>query len=124
MTDSFHTIWKKWHIYGVRNPRTWGDNDGLPHYLLDGIDDFIRPSMRLRGLSERRLRQRQVEEHWTNAELEEHLAGLNDGPDDHDEEVYGQLTYLDCESMAQLFIPEQSLVRIQSAVPPESNKRR
>lgn len=107
----FREIWKTWHIYGVGNRRTYGMGNGEGESrLLDGIEDLIRHSMRLRAMSQRALREEQLREGWTNAELVEHLRGDHD--DEHqfdDGSVYGQLKYLGAEDEASKFIPEQVL---------------
>ena len=82
---------------------------GGPYYMLDGVEEWIRESMRLRGLSERALRQEQLRSGWTNDQLVEHLRGDHDGTDTHDEEILDRLRYNNLDSEAPKFIPEQVL---------------
>jgi hypothetical protein len=113
-TPSFLAIWKEWHVYGVTNPRT-SPGDGEVHHMLDGIEDLIRHSMRLRALSQRALRQHQLQQGWTNAELLAHLRGDHDHKDiTADRSVYGVLAdVIGWEEEAEKHIPEDVLAELR-----------
>ena len=108
---SFHSIWKQWHIYNVRNVRVF-DVDPGDYHLMDGIEDWIRPSMKLRAMSQRSLRLVQLENQWSDLALLEHLRGDHDGMEDNDEEIYSYLQYNSLENEAHKFIPEWRLKQI------------
>lgn len=116
---SFRAIWERWHIYGVRNPRTFA-GDGDEHRLLDGIEDLVRPSMRLRALSAKALRAVQLENRWANDELESHMRGDHDPAEsgENDVTIYEQLLFLDSEDWAAKLIPEHVLAQFD--YPPSS----
>ncbi len=105
---NFHSIWEHWHIRDVRNVRVYGDDSGEYH-LLDGIEDWIRPSMKLRAMSEKNLRREQLARGWSNELLTEHLQGDHDPEPDCDEEILNSLQYNSLETEAYKFIPERRL---------------
>jgi hypothetical protein len=71
--------------------------------------------MQLRAFSERKLRQLQITNRWTTAQLVEHLRGDHDGNETHDEEIYDRLSFNGLEDQASKYIPESELGRILSA---------
>jgi hypothetical protein len=101
---AFHTIWRQWHIPGARNWRTY-DVDPGDYHLLDGIEDWIRHSMKLRVMSERNLRRVQQKGGWSNDILVEHLNGEHDDSDTFDEDIYERFTYLGELGEAHRYIP-------------------
>jgi hypothetical protein len=107
---SLHSIWQEWHIYNVHNYVI--HEDGERYQMLDGVEDWVRRSMKLRALSERRLRELQVESGWSNDQLVEMLSGDHDGNDTHDEEIYDRLSFNGLEGEASKYIPESELARI------------
>ena len=107
---NFHSIWKQWHIYNARNYVIYEDGDR--YQMLDGVDDWIRHSMKLRALSERKLPRTADYGGWTKAQLVEHLRGDHDGTETYDEEIYRRLQYNGLEGEASKYIPESELDRI------------
>ena len=73
--------------------------------MLDGVEDWIRHSMKLRAMSERNLRKVQQEAVWSNDVLVEHLSGEHDGSDTADEEIFDRLRYNNMEGEAHKYIP-------------------
>jgi len=73
--------------------------------MLDGIEDWIRHSMKLRAMSERNLRNAQQEADWSNDVLIEQLSGEHDGSDTADEEIFERLAYQNLEGEAHRYIP-------------------
>jgi hypothetical protein len=105
---SFRTIWRQWHIPGAHNWRVF-DVDPGDYHMLDGVEDWIRHSMSLRGLSERRLREMKQEAKWSNDVLVEHLSGELDGSHTTDEDLFDRLAYQNMEGEAHKYIPSQWL---------------
>ena len=112
---NLHEIWRKWHIYGARD---WViHEDGETYHMLDGVEDWVRHSMKLRALSERKLRALRSEQGWSNEQLVEHLRGDHDGNETYDEEILGRLRFNGLGGEAPKYIPEEALAEILS---PES----
>jgi len=101
---AFRTIWRQWHIPDARNARVWSIDPG-DYHILDGVEHWVRHSMELRAMSERRLRKLQLESRWNNDVLVEHLRGEHDGSDTADEELFDQFRYISVEDEAHKFIP-------------------
>jgi len=104
---NFHGIWEQWHIRDVRNVRVF-DVDPGDYHLFDGIEDLVRPSMKLRAMSEKKLRKEQLAQGWSNEVLCEHLRGDHDPEhaDQLDEAILVSLRYNCLETEAYKFIPE------------------
>ena len=103
MTYANHKLWKRWHVYDVRDLPIV--EDGETYRMLDGILDYEIPlSMRLRAMSEPKLRDDQRSREWDARELANHLAGAADDLT-YPDEIYSRLDFNDLAGEAYKFIP-------------------
>ena len=103
MTYANHKLWKRWHIYDVRDLPIV--EDGETYRMLDGIRyDDIPLSMRLRAMSETKLQAEQRSRGWDSGELANHLSGSADDLAQVDQ-IYTRLDFNDLTGEAYKFIP-------------------